>query len=633
MLAIDADSIYRLLVDAITDYAIYMLDNSGAIISWNQGARRFKGYEESEVLGKHFSIFYTDEERRSQLPKRALETAAKEGTFESEGWRLRKDGNRFWAHVVIDPVRDQTGRIIGFAKITRDLSQNRRVKQKLRESEDQLRLLLQGALDHAIYLLSPDGFITSWNIGAERMKGYLPDEIIGSHFSTFFTVEDQEKGEPMRSLDVANREGRFEKQGWRVRKDGSLFFADVVINPIRDAEGAVVGFAKVTRDMTKTMQAQQNLDRAREALFQSQKMEAIGQLTAGVAHDFNNILMVVLGGLEVIQRRMPPNPSVSPLLESAMQSARRGKALTQRMLAFARRRDDFKPELIELPDLVHGMSDLLRRTLGPSIVIDIQIDRLPGQVQIDRNEFELALINLLMNARDAMPDGGTVVIAANEDRSVPAGVCLSTSDRYICVSVADQGEGMDEQTLFRAREPFFTTKDVGKGTGLGLSMVHGFAERSGGQLIVKSRKGVGTVAELWLPLIVDPIQPQIRQEEVLQMDLLLERMRATRPTSVLVVSDDRLSLMNLASTLNSLGHRTFAAFSGEAALSLIWREPAIDHVIIDESAPKVRREDFSVFPMIRMEWPTLPVIFVAIEEHRLRQWRQTQEILGERELC
>jgi CheY-like chemotaxis protein len=338
--------------------------------------------------------------------------------------------------------------------------------------------------------------------------------------------------------------------------------------------------------------------------------------------------MSVLGGLEVVQRRMPPDPNVSPLLESAMQSARRGKALTQRMLAFARRREDFKPELIDITDLVHGMSDLFGRALGPSIVIDIQIDPLPGQVRLDRNEFELAIVNLLMNARDAMPDGGTIVVGGAEERVHPAGVGSSSSDRFICFSVADPGKGMDERTLSRATEPFFTTKGVGKGTGLGLSMVHGFAEQSGGKLILKSRKGEGTVAQLWLPLIIDPIRPHIHRDEVLQMDLLLKRMRAIGPTSLLVVSDDRLSLMSMTATLNDLGHRVFAATSGEAALPLIRREVTIDRVIIDESSRDVRRQDYSIIPMIRMEWPTLPIIVVAAQEHRPAGIANTGKVLA-----
>ncbi len=242
---------HHLLVDAITDYAIYMLDGSGLVTSWNSGAKRFKGYEEAEILGKHFAIFYTDEDRRDGLPGRALDEGTRSGRFEGEGWRLRKDGNRFWAHVVIDPIRDGTGHLLGFAKVTRDLSARQAEKDALRQSEDQFRLLVQSVTNYAIYLLDTAGVVISWNVGAQRIKGYAPAEAIGKNFSMFFTEEDRERGEPGRALETATRDGRSEKQGWRVRKNGDVFLADVVISPVRDDSGKIIGFAKVTRDMTE----------------------------------------------------------------------------------------------------------------------------------------------------------------------------------------------------------------------------------------------------------------------------------------------------------------------------------------------------------------------------------------------
>ena len=289
------DDRYRLLVDAITDYAIYMLDRDGFVTSWNAGAQRFKGYTPSEILGEHFSRFYTEEERAAGTPARALRTAAGEGRFEQEGWRVRKDGTHFWAHVIIDPVRSPSGELVGFAKITRDLTERRKAEESLRRSEEQFRRLVQGVTDYAIYMLTPTGEVSSWNAGAARIKGYAPDEIIGEHFSRFYTDEDRSTGEPAKALALAATSGRFEKEGWRVRKDGSRFWAHVVIDPIRDDEGQVIGFAKVTRDITERKESQRALEEAREALFQSQKMEAIGQLTGGIAHDFNNLLMAVLG--------------------------------------------------------------------------------------------------------------------------------------------------------------------------------------------------------------------------------------------------------------------------------------------------------------------------------------------------
>ncbi|HVV63494.1 MAG TPA: PAS domain S-box protein, partial [Pseudolabrys sp.] len=292
---------YRLLIDAITDYAVYMLDPSGTIVSWNPGARRFKGYEAHEIIGQHFSRFYTEEDRRNGLPTRALARAVQEGRFESEGWRVRKDGGRFWAHVIIDPIRDADGQIIGFAKITRDLTERKAAEDALKKSERQLRLLIEGVTDYAIYMLDPEGRITNWNAGAQKIKGYRPEEIIGQHFSRFYTEEDRQRGDPQRGLETAAREGRFEKEGVRVRKDGTRIWAHVIIDAIRDEDGKLIGFAKVTRDITDRKNAQIELDQAREALVHAQRMEAIGRLTGGIAHDFNNLLMAILGSLELLR--------------------------------------------------------------------------------------------------------------------------------------------------------------------------------------------------------------------------------------------------------------------------------------------------------------------------------------------
>ena len=257
------ESRYRLLVDAITDYAIFMLDAQGVVSSWNVGAERFKGYRPDEIIGQHFSRFYTPEDRETGLPARALATAEREGRFEHEGWRLRKDGARFWAHVIIDPIRTPQGELIGFAKITRDLTEKRAAEEGLRRSEEQFRLLVEGVTDYAIYLLDAEGRVSSWNSGARRIKGYEPSEIIGQHFSRFYTPEDQEAGWPGIALRAAAEQGRFEREGWRLRKDGSRFWAHVIIDAIHDDDGQVIGFAKITRDITERMESQRQLDEAR----------------------------------------------------------------------------------------------------------------------------------------------------------------------------------------------------------------------------------------------------------------------------------------------------------------------------------------------------------------------------------
>ncbi len=591
---------YRLLIEAVTDYAIYLLDPSGIVTTWNSGAQRFKGYTAEEIIGQHFSRFYTEEDQKIDLPKRALEIARREGKFEAEGWRVRIDGTRFWAYVVIDAIRGPTGEIIGFAKITRDLSERKAAEQVLRRTEQQFRLLVQGVTDYAIYLLDLNGNITSWNLGAQRIKGYRPDEIIGQHFSRFYTDEDRAAGAPQRMLEVVKRDGRVEREGWRIRKDGSRFWAHVIIDAIYDDDGALIGFAKITRDVSERKKAEEELEKAREFSMQSQKLEAIGQLTGGIAHDFNNLLTAVLGSLEMLRKRLPDDPKSIALLENAAQGAQRGTILTKRMLAFARN-DELKQEVLGIPELVRGMTELLRRSVGPLFNIETRFPLALKSVEVDPNQLELALLNLALNARDAMPDGGDIILSAREVGVAPNQIIGVSPGQYICLSVLDTGEGMDEQTLRRATEPFFTTKGVGKGTGLGLSMVHGFAEQSGGRLILHSRKGSGTTAELWIPIAKTSAQPAAPTHP--------PAAKTVRPLTVLAVDDDALVLMNTIAMLEDLGHTVFEAYSGKEALEILRREGSVDLVVTDQAMPKMTGTELA--EAIRSEWPDIPVLLAT----------------------
>ncbi|WP_354491573.1 hybrid sensor histidine kinase/response regulator [Mesorhizobium robiniae] len=592
---------YRTLVQAVTDYAIYMLDPSGIVNSWNAGAERFKGYFSGEIIGQHFSLFYTAEDRESGLPAQALEIAAREGKFESEGWRVRRDGTRFWAHVVIDPIRDPSGQLTGFAKVTRDLTERKKAEEELRKSQEQFQRLIQGVTDYAIYMLDPEGIITSWNSGAERIKGYSADEIIGKHFSQFYTPEDRERGSPQRALETAARDGRVEREGWRVRKDGTRFWSHVVIDAIRDEDGKILGFAKITRDITERKKAQESLDQAREALFHSQKMDAIGKLTGGVAHDFNNLLMAVLGSLALLRKRLPADPQLLRLLDNAVLGAQRGASLTQRMLAFARRQQ-LDPKPVEIIGLIQGMKELLERSLGSRAIIETKFPLSLNQVMVDESQIELALLNLCVNARDAMPDGGTILISAREEsigQSQDAGLAPG---QYVCLSITDTGEGMDEETLARATEPFFTTKGVGKGTGLGLSMVHGMMEQMGGRLLLRSRKGAGTTAEMWLP--VAATTSDLAREQ----DVLSQQTTEVAPLRILAVDDDALVLLNTAAMLEDLGHTVAEAHSAMAALRLL-EEQSFDLVITDHAMPKMT--GLQLFDAIKDKWPNVPVIIAT----------------------
>ena len=411
--------IYATLVGAITDYAIFMLDPEGRVSTWNPGAQRSKGYTEAEILGEHFSRFYTDEDRAAGLPQRALALAREEGRFETEGWRVRKDGGRFWAHVVIDPIRNEQGDLVGYAKISRDLSERRRSAESLAESEERFRLLVEGIADYAIYMLDPKGRISSWNAGAQRFKGYVAEEVLGEHFSRFYTPEDLASGMPARVLATAEREGRFESEGWRVRKDGSRFWA------------------QATED--------------------------------------------------------------------------------------------------SLPD---------------------------------------------RNAQD-----------------LPAG-------DYVRIFVTDTGSGMDSETLARAVEPFYTTKGVGRGTGLGLPMVHGVAAQSGGRLILKSAKGEGTTAEIWLPR--DPSGRVFRPRGVERQG---EPGVAAKALTILVVDDDPLVLRNTAVALEDAGHEPIEASSGQAALDMLEGKPEVEIVVTDYLMPGMN--GLQLAEKIRAQRPDLPVLIAS----------------------
>lgn len=587
---------FELLVQSVTDYAIYMISPDGIVASWNAGAERLKGYLPEEIIGKHFSSFYPDEDKARGMPALALETAERDGRFEAEGWRIRKDGSRFWANVVIDPVRDPDGKLICFAKITRDLTERKAAEEELRQSEERFRLLIQSVSDYAIYMLDRAGNVTSWNPGAQRFKGYRPEEIIGQHFSRFYTEEDRRAGVPALALKTASTEGKFEAEGWRIRKDGTRFWASVVIDPIRNSGGELIGFAKITRDLTERKRTQEELELTKERFFQSQKMEAIGKLTGGVAHDFNNLLSVVLGSLNLAQRRLAEGGDVTRLIANAMKAAERGASLTQRMLAFARKQE-LQLDSVDLTALVRGMTELLQSTIGARVEIDTLFPVAPLYVRADPRQLELALMNLVVNARDAMPEGGTITISA-EAEAVTNEAGLE-SGRYVRLSVKDEGEGMDSEVLAQALEPFFTTKGVGKGTGLGLPMVQGLAEQSGGKLKLASSKGKGTTVEIWLQASgakkIIPVRARAAPKSLARL-------------CILVVDDDVLVLTNTSNMLEELGHDVIEATSGKEALRVM-ESHDVDLLLTDYAMPGMTGYELAI--AVRARQPKMPVLMVS----------------------
>jgi PAS domain S-box-containing protein len=597
----------ELLVDAVVDYALYLLNPTGEIVSWNPGARRLKGYEADEVIGSRFHNFFTPEDQANGFPDHALDMATRTGRFESEGWRVRKDGSRFWALAVIDAIYGENGELLGFVKITRDMTERRDAAQRLLDSESRFRQLVQSVVDYAIFHLDLEGVVSTWNAGAERIKGYRADEIIGSHFSRFYTDEDREAGVPQRALATARAEGKFEAEGWRVRKDGSRFWALVVIDAIRNETGELVGFAKVTRDITERMQAQRVLRETLEQLAASQKMDAVGQLTGGIAHDFNNLMMVVLGNLETAQRnaREIDNNNLQRALKNATRGAQRASSLTQRLLAFSRRAS-LNPKPLDINKFMLGAVDFMHRALGETVEIETAGSAGLWTVEVDADQLEVALLNLAINARDAMPSGGKLTVeAANAilDREYCKMNLEVNPGQYVMLSVSDTGCGMNEETISRAFEPFYTTKEIGHGTGLGLSQVYGFVKQSGGHIRIYSEVGQGTTVKIYLPRFFG----RDADDQLIEGELLGQ---GEGGETILVVEDDDDVRAYLTDALRGLDYGVITAPSGTLALGILARDNLrIDLMLTDVVMPGMTGRELAI-KASRLR-PKLPVIYMT----------------------
>lgn len=582
---------FQLLVNSITDYAIYMLDAGGRVTTWNPGAERFKGYTADEIIGQHYSVFFTPEDQEAGLPQRALATAAVEGRYEAEGWRLRKDGTRFWVNAVLDAIYDPDGHHIGFAKITRDITAKREQDRALFESEQRFRMLVQGVHDYAIYMLDTEGQVTNWNAGAQAIKGYTADEIVGQHFSRFYTDQDRARGEPQFALETALREGKYEREAWRVRKDGTPFWAHIVLDPIFDEQGKHIGFAKVTRDITERKKAQEELDETRNALAQSQKLQALGELTGGIAHDFNNLMTVVSGSADFLLRKPDlPYAKRKQYLEAIAETAERATTLTNHLLAFGRRQA-IKPEVLDLNVRLDAVAEVLSRTLGSKVNVKLDLDPVIGLVEVDATQLQTALLNAAVNARDAMPEGGTITLTTR-NRTEKDG-------DFVVLSVTDTGTGMPAKVVERAFEPFFTTKEVGKGTGLGLSQIHGFAAQAGGRAEIHSREGEGTTISFVLPRSVKPLGTAVEGEKMSKLP---------QDLSVLLVEDNPQVRHFAEGLLADLGCKVTAAESGEEALGVLEND-GIDLVLTDVVMPGISGVELA--RQIRENHPQVPVLLAT----------------------
>lgn len=557
----DAD--FRLMIDAVGDYAIFLLDPAGVIRSWNTGARRIKGYAAHEVIGRHFSIFYPPEQLERGWPEHELKVARETGRFEDEGWRLRKDGTRFWANVIITRLIDADGHFRGFSKITRDLTERRRQEEQLRMSEERFRLLMEGVKDYAIFMLDTSGHVVSWNAGARRFKGYEAHEIIGRHFSTFYPPDAQATGWPNEELRIARRDGRFQDEGWRVRKDGTRFWASVVITALHDETGTLRGFAKVTRDLTEQRRVSSLEDEGRR----------ISTFLAMLGHELRNPLAPISNALALMAREKLESRTLRLAQETIARQLKQMVRLVDDLLDIGRITSG-KIRLEAKPvDLKEVVAEAIEATApaaeAKSQQLRVEADDTALWVTGDRARLIQVLSNLVGNAIKFTPAGGHVQVRADLD-----------GDKAV-LTVRDDGPGIASQDIGRIFNLFEQgEQDVARlqgGLGLGLSLVQQLVSLHGGDVGAYSRgvPGEGSEFVVRLPLSAPPTIADRSQADGAQLD--------GRPM-VLVVDDNQDSAHTMAELMEVLGCRASVRHDGPTALDAIKRL-APDLVLLDIGLP------------------------------------------------
>jgi PAS domain S-box-containing protein len=460
-------------------------------------------------------------------------------------------------------------------------------------TEKRFQLLVEAVADYAIFLLDQNGIIRSWNSGAQRIKGYSAEEVIGSHFSRFYTKEDRNQGVPQVALRTAADTGKYEAEGWRVRKDGTKFWAIVLIDAVRSESGDLLGFAKVTRDATERKKAEQQLHEAREQLLQSQKMDSIGQLTGGIAHDFNNLLTVILSGAQMIERLARGDDQLLRLIGHIRHAVERGEKLTRQLLTYSRRQA-LKPELMDVGNALRTFCEGMLHTILKDIELTLDVSENLWPIEVDANELDLALINIALNARDAMPGGGKLRIRARNDVVSPNG--QGAPGQYVAIEITDTGSGMPPDTLAKATEPFFTTKPPGSGTGLGLSQAFGFAKQSGGSLHIDSTLGRGTTVTIHLPAA------RISVSEVLPVG-------GDKGLTVLIVEDEVLVAEMARSMLSEAGYTVQVAHDAKTGLEIL-RGGEVDALFSDIVMPG-GMNGLELAETVRSENPEIPILLTT----------------------
>jgi len=550
------DTKFRLLVESVRDYAIFMLDTAGRVATWNLGAERIKGYRESEIVGLHFSVFYPREDVDAGKCEMELEVADREGRFEDEGWRVRKDGSRFWANVVITALRDPSGTLVGFGKVTRDLTERRNAELSRLAAEERYRHLIESVKDYAIFLLDPCGRVATWNEGAQRIKGYRASDIIGSHFSRFYPDRDVKSGKCEMELDVAAREGRFEDEGWRVRKDGSQFWANVVISAIRDESGRLTGFSKVTRDLTDRKRAEEE-SAARLAAEESNRTK--DQFLAVLGHELRNPLAPIVTALQLIKLRSDgTHIREHQIIERQVAQMTRLVDDLLDVSRVARGRIALKRELVDvrgaIAKAVEIASPIFERKAQH---FEVKAPPKPLMVHADEARLVQVFANLLNNAAKYTKDGGHIFVVVRHLK------------KEIVVEVRDDGVGIDPGMIGKVFDLFVQSpQDLDRaegGLGLGLTLVRQIVELHGGGIDVRSSgRGFGSSFTVRLPA-VDEAKPVRADEGIADVDV------ATKPGMhrILVVDDNEDARVLLADILTSLGHSVRTAGDGPEALAVI----------------------------------------------------------------
>jgi PAS domain S-box-containing protein len=463
-----------------------------------------------------------------------------------------------------------------------------------------LQLFIDAVTDYAIFTLDPGGLVTSWNSGAQRIKGYAASEILGQHFSCFYSEADRAAGVPARALQTAMESGRHEAEGWRVRKDGTPFWASAVIDAVRDPRGVLIGFAKVTRDISERRAAQATLQRAQEQLSYSQKMEALGELTGGVAHDFNNLLMIIGGNLRIVRKLLQDEARGMRAAEAIEIAVKRGETLTRQLLAFSRRQP-LSPVVVDLSERIDKFRSLLVNSLGPKMQLTAAVAPETWPVEVDVSELELALVNIAVNARDAMPDGGVIAITAENVRLSRGQVPGDLTGDFVALAVTDNGVGIPEDVLAKVFDPFFTTKGAGKGSGLGLSQVYGFARQSGGAVTVNSETGKGTKVTIYLPRSLGDVHRASLPEAPVE---------SATGGLVLLVEDNPVVADVSATMLGELGFRVDLAIDSKAALQAINSDKKFD-LMFSDIVMAGPFDGVALARIVRQRCPDLPILLAT----------------------